>query len=83
MKIRFVWTRLRTWLSTAGALGLIRGPGKVVSTPGMPGYAETIFTQMHYGVTADLAARALWLLAVAAIGATLVSACVPGRSARQ
>jgi ABC-type Fe3+ transport system permease subunit len=38
--------------------------GKLVSTPGAESYAEAVWTQMHYGVTAELAARCLLLLAV-------------------
>jgi ABC-type Fe3+ transport system permease subunit len=41
---------------------------KRASTPDMPAYAETIFVQMHYGVTADLAARCLLLLGVVIVG---------------
>jgi iron(III) transport system permease protein len=48
--------------------------GKLVSTPGFPGYAEVVFTQMHYGVTNDLAARCLLLLAAVLLGGTLVAA---------
>ena len=33
------------------------------------GYAEALFSQMHYGVGPDLAARSLWLLALCALGA--------------
>ncbi len=40
--------------------------GKVVSTPGQPSFAETVFTQMHFGVTNSLAARCLLLLLVVA-----------------
>jgi hypothetical protein len=41
----------------------------MVSTPGAEGYAEALFSQMHYGVGPDLAARSLWLLALCALGA--------------
>jgi ABC-type Fe3+ transport system permease subunit len=47
--------------------------GKLIETPGWPCYAVTIFRQMHYGVTADLAARCLWLLAAVTVGAALVA----------
>jgi iron(III) transport system permease protein len=47
--------------------------GKLIATPGWPGYAQTVFTQMHYGVTADLAGRCLWLLAAVTVGAGLVA----------
>ena len=53
-------------------LGLVLGASKLVSTPGAESYAEALFSQMHYGVGADLAARCLWLLAVAVLGAGLV-----------
>jgi iron(III) transport system permease protein len=42
--------------------------GKLVATPGMPGYATEIFTQMHYGVTNELAARCVMLLIVVTLG---------------
>ncbi len=46
--------------------------GKVVSTPGLPSFAETVFAQMHFGVTNALAARCLLLLlAVAIVAITL------------
>jgi ABC-type Fe3+ transport system permease subunit len=48
--------------------------GKLVSTPGMPSFAETIFTKMHYGVTNDLAASCLLLLVFVTAGAALLSA---------
>jgi iron(III) transport system permease protein len=48
--------------------------GKLVSTPGMPSFAETIFTGMHYGITNDLAASCLLLLAFVTAGAAVLSA---------
>ena len=60
------WPALwRTWLVAAAAvavlsLGELAG-GKMVSTPGAESYAEALFSQMHYGVGPDLAARCLWL----------------------
>ncbi|HZV07121.1 MAG TPA: hypothetical protein VE999_18715 [Gemmataceae bacterium] len=42
--------------------------GKLVATPGMPSYATDIFTQMHYGVTNELAARCVLLLVLVAAG---------------
>jgi iron(III) transport system permease protein len=45
--------------------------GKVVSTAGVPGFAEMIFTQMHYGVTGALAGQCLLLLGVVLPGAVL------------
>lgn len=46
--------------------------GKLVSTPGAESFAEALWTQMHYGVTADLAARCLWLVIVVAAAATFL-----------
>lgn len=45
--------------------------GKLVSTPGAASFAEVVWADMHYGVTADLAARCLLLLGVALAGAAL------------
>jgi ABC-type Fe3+ transport system permease subunit len=50
---------------------------KPIFTPGWPGYAQTIFEQMHFGVTNDLAARCLWLLAAATAGTALFVALRP------
>jgi ABC-type Fe3+ transport system permease subunit len=47
---------------------------KMVSTPGMQGYAEELFAQMHYGVTNDLAARCLVMLGLVAVGGMLTLA---------
>jgi iron(III) transport system permease protein len=55
--------------------------GKLVSTPKKPGFAEVVFTQMHYGVTNHLAAQCLLLLAAVAVGGVLVLAA--GRLARE
>jgi iron(III) transport system permease protein len=43
--------------------------GKMVSTAAQPSYAQTIFSEMHFGVTNHLAARCLMLLLVVAVGA--------------
>ncbi len=51
--------------------------GKGVSTPQWPSYAEMLFTQMHYGVTNDLAARCLLLLLAAGVGGLLVLLSFP------
>jgi iron(III) transport system permease protein len=56
--------------------------GKLVSTPGMPSFAETVFTQMHYGITNDLAARCLWLLATVLAGGLLVAVATRLRGSR-
>ena len=42
---------------------------KIVSTPGAETFAEVVWTQMHYGVGPDLAARCLMLLGVVFVGA--------------
>lgn len=51
---------------------------KLVETPGAQTFAHEVFTQMHYGVTNDLAALGLVLLAAVLAGATLVAA-LPGQ----
>jgi iron(III) transport system permease protein len=56
--------------------------GKLVSTPGFPSFAETVFTQMHYGITNDLAARCLWLLAAVLCGGLLVALATRIRGSR-
>jgi iron(III) transport system permease protein len=65
------------WLRAALAVAVLSlgelSAGKLVATPGMPGYATEIFTQMHYGVTNELAARCVLLLIVVAIGGTVVA----------
>jgi iron(III) transport system permease protein len=47
------------------------GAGKLVATPGSQTFAHEVFTQMHYGVTNDLAALCLVLLAVVVFGGCL------------
>src|SRR5205807_1242655 len=49
------------------------GAGKLVATPGSQTFAHEVFTQMHYGVTNDLAALCLVLLGVVVLGASLFS----------
>jgi iron(III) transport system permease protein len=51
--------------------------GKLVSTPGMPSFAETVWVQMHYGVTNNLAASCLLLLGAVGIGGALAAAPWP------
>jgi iron(III) transport system permease protein len=46
--------------------------GKLVETPGSQTFAHDVFTQMHYGVTNDLAAFCLILLGAVGGGAVLV-----------
>lgn len=48
--------------------------GKLVETPGSQTFAHEVFTQMHYGVTNDLAAFCLILLGAVTIGGLLVAA---------
>jgi iron(III) transport system permease protein len=48
--------------------------GKLVETPGSQTFAHEVFTQMHYGVTNDLAAFCLILLAAVLAGGVLVAA---------
>ena len=50
---------------------------KLVETPGSQTFAHEVFTQMHYGVTNDLAALGLVLLAAVLVGGSLVVA-LPG-----
>ena len=52
------------------SLGELSG-SKLVSTPGYESYAEKLFTQMHYGVTNDLAARCLVMLGLVTLGGAL------------
>jgi ABC-type Fe3+ transport system permease subunit len=63
-------------LQAALAVGVLSlgelSAGKLVSTPSWPTYAEMVFTQMHYGVTNDLAARCLLLLIAVGVGGLLV-----------
>jgi iron(III) transport system permease protein len=49
------------------------GAGKLVATPGSQTFAHEVFTQMHYGVTNDLAALCLILLAVVVLGASVLA----------
>lgn len=67
---------LRAGLAVAVlALGELSA-SKLVETPGSQTFAHEVFTQMHYGVTNDLAALGLVLLAVALLGGTLVAILV-------
>jgi iron(III) transport system permease protein len=47
--------------------------GKLVETPGSQTFAHEVFTQMHYGVTNDLAALCLLLLREVAVGGVLLA----------
>jgi iron(III) transport system permease protein len=71
---RVVWplTSAAYWQTALAVAVLSLGElsaGKLVATPGMPGYATEIFTQMHYGVTNELAARCVLLLILVVIAA--------------
>jgi iron(III) transport system permease protein len=56
------------WMLAALASGVLAlgevSAGKLVATPGGETWSHHVFTQMHYGVTNDLAARCLLLLVV-------------------
>jgi iron(III) transport system permease protein len=74
-----VWPRAAGAFATAALAAAVLSlgelsAGKLVSTPGLPSYAEVVFTQMHYGVTNDLAARCLLLLASVTLGGAAVAA---------
>jgi ABC-type Fe3+ transport system permease subunit len=56
------------------ALGEL-GASKLAETPGSQTFAHEVFNQMHYGVTADLAALCLVLLGVVGLGGFLVAGC--------
>jgi iron(III) transport system permease protein len=61
------------WLRAALVVAVLSlgelSAGKLVSTPDAATYAQEVFVQMHYGVTNNLAAQCLLLLAgVAAVG---------------
>jgi ABC-type spermidine/putrescine transport system permease subunit II len=66
----------RAWLLaalTAGVLSLGEVSGsKMVSTAGGETWSHRVFTQMHYGVTNDLAARCLLLLVAVSAGAGMI-----------
>jgi iron(III) transport system permease protein len=67
-------TLLRAGLVVAVlALGELSA-GKLVETPGSQTFAHEVFTQMHYGVTNDLAAFCLILLGAVTLGGVLVAA---------
>jgi iron(III) transport system permease protein len=75
--LAIVWPALRLpVLRTALAVTVLSlgevSASKLVSTPGEESYAEVVLAQMHYGVTADLAARCLLLLGVVLAGTLAV-----------
>ena len=53
------------------ALGEVSA-GKLVETPGTQLFAHEVFTLMHYGITNDLAALCLVLLAAVTLGGSVV-----------
>jgi iron(III) transport system permease protein len=53
--------------------------GKLVETPGSQTFAHELFTQMHYGVTNDLAAFCLVLLGAVTLGGVLFAIAPRGR----
>ena len=67
----------RAWLCAGLAVGVLclgeLSAGKLVETPGAPTFAHEVFTQMHYGVTNDLAALNLVLLGAVAGGGIVVA----------
>lgn len=67
----------RPYLQAALAVGVLAlgelGASKLVETPGSQTFAHEVFNLMHYGVTADVAALCLLLLAVVAVGGTAVA----------
>ncbi len=70
---RIVWPLVMpAWLAAWGAAALLSlgelSAGKLVSTPGAETFAEMVFSQLHYGVTPDLAGRCILLAAVALAG---------------
>src|SRR5262249_57777353 len=52
------------------ALGEVSA-GKIVATPGSQTFTQEIFTQMHWGVTNDLAAMCLLLLGLIMLGGAI------------
>jgi iron(III) transport system permease protein len=67
----------RAWLRAALAVAVLSlgelGASKLVETPGSVTFAHEVFAQMHFGVTSDLAALCLLLLAAAALGGGLIA----------
>ena len=84
---RIVWPlHVGAVLRAALAVGVLTlgelSAGKLIGMAGWPGYAQTVFAQMHFGIKNDLAARCLWLLAAVTVGTALVAACGLARSDR-
>jgi ABC-type Fe3+ transport system permease subunit len=75
---RVVWPLTALpWLMASLAVAVLAlgelSASKLVETPGSQTFAHEVFTQMHYGVTNDLAALCLWLLLTVTAGTTAVS----------
>src|SRR5262249_31409415 len=85
---RVVWPlTARAWLRAALAVGVLAlgelSASKLVETPGSPTFTHEVFTQMHRGVPADVAALCLLRLAMVLLGGVLVTplAALPRRAA--
>jgi iron(III) transport system permease protein len=75
---RVVWPLTRLpWLRAGLAVAVLAlgelSASKLVETPGSQTFAHEVFTQMHFGVTEDLAALCLWLLIAVLAGAIAVA----------
>ena len=55
----------------AAVLALAMGASKILETPGSITFAHEVFTLMHYGLSNDLAAHCLLLLAAISLGTLL------------
>jgi iron(III) transport system permease protein len=71
---RVIWPLTRLpWLRAGLAVAVLAmgelSASKLVETPGSQTFAHEVFTQMHFGVTEDLAALCLWLLIAVIAGA--------------
>lgn len=66
----------RVWLRAALAVEILAmgevSAGKLVSTAGKATWAHQVFTAMHFGVTNDLAARCLLLLAAVGLAGSVL-----------
>jgi iron(III) transport system permease protein len=69
--VAFVRAALAVAVLSLGELGA----SKLTETPGSTTFAHEIFNQMHYGVTNDVAAHCLVLLAAVVVGGSVVAAC--------
>jgi iron(III) transport system permease protein len=61
------WTALAVAILTLGEVSA----GKIVATPGSQTFGHEVFSQMHYGVSNDLAAMCLLLTAIVAGGGSV------------